>query len=209
MTYKAFNTIRPHSPTMVIPYRICLKPGCGQSVKIDTVSETALTCDRYACNKYMKLIANANIENQDGYAFDMLQVSTEYYKRIKVFDVTMDKEAMKTYTDDVKKTFTQIHHGILTGSTVFSHGFTSNKRSRQEFEVEMDDEPATLPTGMEAFIKKNIIRSVRDITDDAFNAIADKESLAQFIYETVLAPMGLANDFNTNWMAREEYGGYT
>jgi hypothetical protein len=157
----------------------------------------------------MKLITDANIENEDGYSFDILQVASEYYKRIKMFDVTMEKDAMKSYTEEVKKIFSQIHHGILDGSTVFSHGFTPNKRTRDEFahENEMDDDPLVLHIETEVFIKKNIIRAVRDITDDAFNAIADKERLGQFIYETVLMPFGAAGDYDTNWMAREDYGG--
>jgi len=51
-----------------------------------------------------------------------------------------------------------------------------------------------------ATIRKNIIKAVRNMTNDELNnVIASKESLARFCYDTVLSPYGAATDFDMRW----------
>jgi hypothetical protein len=186
---------------MTPPYRICLKPGCCGMVKKDDRQQIALTCNRSICKKYMNYLADV-VENDDGAPFDLKAIGMQYYKMIKIFDVTLDKDSMKKYTDALRNTIAQIKIDIA--------GDTENpqKRSRTEFEceAEIDDDPMTLPSKIETLLKNKIVHTMRDMTDDTFNTITDQESLARFCYETVLAPYGASDDFDLQWMTREDYG---
>lgn len=201
---------------MTPPYRICLKPGCGRLVKVDNVKESALTCNGYSCKKYMEFIADANFENADGTRFDIEHVGMEYFKMLKIFDVTLDKEMMKNYTDELRQAISDVHDNIVAERTSFSSS-VGKKRSRTSYQDycygvverdrdrEMDDDPNTLSAATEAIIKEHIIKAGRDISDDAFNAITDQESLVRFCYETVLGPFGAAADLEERWITRDDY----
>ena len=185
---------------MTIPYRICLRPGCCRMVKIDELMKSAVTCDGDACKMYMEVIADANIENKDGGPFNIQQIGREYYKMIKIFNATLDKTMIKKCSDGLRRAISQVHNDIISEPTMYVHDLQPAKRSREEYE--MDDDPTTVS---ENNIKKNIIATVRDMTDDEFLAINDQESLARFCYETVLTPYGSAGDFDMKWMTRADY----
>jgi hypothetical protein len=48
------------------------------------------------------------VENDDGAPFDLKAIGMQYYKMIKIFDVTLDKDSMKKYTDALRNTIAQI-----------------------------------------------------------------------------------------------------
>jgi DNA replication initiation complex subunit (GINS family) len=174
-------------------------------VKINESEKTATTCGNNACNLYLDIINN-KVENKDGTLLTVEEIGKQYYKIIKAFNVTLNKEILKSFTDKIREIISKIHHTIIEEATTFLDDMTqtSNKRRRTE-EVELDDDPIILSEGITEDIKSHIIQAVRDLPDDTFNAMSTKEELARFMYETVLAPYFAAEDFDARWLSRDEY----
>lgn len=170
-----------------------------------------MTCDSYACKKYMDIITSANVENKDGGLFDIQEIGHAYYKTLQLFNVTLDKTMMRNASDTIRNTISKIHADIMDEPYKIARVFEQSRNSRKRYrtdgdgdgdvDIELDDDPVVLCPNTTDYIKRNVTMALRDMTDEAFHTMVDQERLAQFFFETC----GFGEDFASVWESRNDY----
>lgn len=193
---------------MTPPWKICLRHGCCKIVEVNDVQKTALTCGDSDCIAYMKYLDDLYLLGNDNNVFMTKNVASSWYRSVKVFDATKDTTKIKHQSDKLRAMFKSMYENLDDLCNDDTDTLTYNapvaKKRRLDTEMQMDGESVELTHEL---LVRRIVQAARDIDDESFDAITDREALARFCNEAV-NPLP-DQYFDEMWNGRDEYARVT